>query len=83
MFTVLSVAVFSELRTFIQCVFIPMNVPHPITAQYKRGVGGRPVGDRKHFFKRCVILGLPCDLNEICALLGCYVAYSQAHELDP
>jgi len=61
-----------------------MNVPQqPITVQYKRGVGGRPVGDCKRFFKLRVISGFRRDLNGICALLGCYVAYSQSQELDP
>ena len=79
-----AVAVFLELLTFIQCMLIEMDVPpQSITVKYKRGVGGRRAGDCKHFFKLCVISGFRSDRNGICVLQECYVAYSQAQELDP
>jgi hypothetical protein len=75
------VTVFSELLMFIQCMLIEMNVrQQSIMVKYRRGVGWRRADVCKHFFKLCVISGFRCDRNGICALLGCYVAYSQAQE---
>jgi hypothetical protein len=79
-----AVAVSLELLTFIQCMLTEMDVPpQSIAVKYKRGVGGRRAGDCKRFFKLCLISGFRSDRNGICAVQGCYVAYSQAQELDP
>jgi len=60
----IGVAVFPEFLTFIQCMWIEINVPQQcITVRYKRYVGGRRAGDCKHFLKLRAISGFRCDLN--------------------